>query len=354
MTEALGIIGLSSGPLRASYSETLRLSIQDEIMRSYATRRLLLIIPTMFILTLAVFTMVRVVPGDMVSMMVAQQQFAQGKADQPPLDAAAIRHALGLDKPIYIQYLLYLWGIITRGDFGHSLWNNTTLLQMLKLKLPVTLELSILSLVLGLLFSIPLGIYSAIRQDTIGDYIGRIVSILALAIPSFWIATLITIYPSIWWGWAPSVRYIPFSQDPLGNLQQFLIPAVVMGLSTSGGTVRVTRTMMLEVLRQDYIRTAWAKGLRERVVVLRHAVKNTLIPVITIVGGILPGLFGGAVIMEQIFSLPGMGRYLLEAISSRDYLIISGQNLIFATFTMVIILFTDLGYAYVDPRIRYE
>lgn len=322
-------------------------------MRSYAIRRFFLIIPTMLLLTVAVFVMVRLVPGDMVEMMVAQQQFAQGKADQPPLDAAAIRHSLGLDRPIYVQYVVYLWGIISRGDFGHSLWNNTTLLQMLRLKLPVTLELSILSLVLGLIFSLPLGIYSAIRQDTLGDYVGRTVSILALAIPSFWLATLVMVYPSIWWRWAPPASLIPFSQDPLGNLEQFMIPAVIMGLSAAGGTVRVTRTMMLEVLRQDYIRTAWAKGLSERVVVLRHAVRNTLIPVITIVGGIIPGLFGGAVIMEQIFSLPGMGRYFLEAVSSRDYLIVSGQNLIFATFTMVIILFTDLAYAYVDPRIRY-
>jgi len=323
-------------------------------VRAYATRRLLLIIPTMLLLTLAVFIMVRVIPGDMVSMMVTQQQFAQGKADEPPLDVDAIRRSLGLDKPIYEQYLVFIWGIISRGDFGHSLWNNTTLVEMLRLKLPVTLELSILSLVIGLSISIPLGIYSAIRQDTIGDYIGRTASVLALAVPGFWIATLITIYPSIWWGWAPSVRYIPLVEDPLGNLQQFLIPAFIMGLSSTGSTVRVTRTMMLEVLRQDYIRTAWAKGLRERVVVMRHAVKNTLIPVITIVGGIIPGLFGGAVIMEQIFSLPGMGRYLLEAISNRDYLIISGQNLIFASFTMFIFVLTDLAYAFVDPRIRFD
>lgn len=323
-------------------------------MRSYAIRRLLLVIPTMVLLTLAVFIMVRLIPGDMVSMMVTQQQFAQGKADQPPLDVQAIRHSLGLDKPVYVQYGEFLWGIIARGDFGHSLWNNTTLTQMLRLKLPVTIELSILSLIIGLVLSIPMGIYSAIRQDTLGDYAGRTVSILALAIPGFWLATLVMIYPSIWWGWAPAIRYIPLTQDPLGNLGQFILPAFIMGLSTAGGTMRITRTMMLEVLRQDYVRTAWSKGLRERVIVLRHAVRNTLIPVITIVGGIIPGLFGGAVIMEQIFSLPGMGRYLLEAISSRDYLIISGQNLIFASFAMVIIVMTDLAYAYVDPRIRFD
>jgi len=323
-------------------------------VRSYAVRRILLIIPTMLILTLAVFFMVRLIPGDMVTMMVTQQQFAQGRAGQEPLDANVIRQALGLDKPIYIQYFEYLWGIVSRGDFGHSLWNDSTLLGMLRLKLPVTLELSILSLIIGLVLSIPLGIYSAIRQDTIGDYIGRTASILALAVPSFWLATLIIIYPSIWWDWAPRVQYIPLTQDFWGNMGQFLLPAFLMGLSTAGGTMRITRTMMLEVLRQDYVRTAWSKGLRERAVVLRHAVRNTLIPVITIVGGIIPGLFGGAVIMEQIFALPGMGRYLLDAISQRDYLIVSGQNLIFASFTMIIIVLTDLAYAYVDPRIRYD
>jgi peptide/nickel transport system permease protein len=322
-------------------------------VRSYAVRRILLVIPTMLLLTLAVFFMVRLIPGDMVSMMVTQQQFAQGSSSKPALDVNEIRQELGLDKPIYTQYFTYLWGIISRGDFGHSLWDNTKLTDMLRLKLPVTLELSILSLIIGLALSIPLGIYSAIRQDTIGDYIGRTASILALAVPSFWLATLIMIYPSIWWGWAPRIRYIPLTQDFWGNVEQFLIPAFIMGLSTAGGTMRITRTMMLEVLRQDYVRTAWSKGLRERVIVLRHAVRNTLIPVITIVGGIIPGLFGGAVIMEQIFSLPGMGRYLLEAISNRDYLIVSGQNLIFASFTMVIIVLTDLAYAYVDPRIRY-
>jgi len=323
-------------------------------VRSYAARRILLVIPTMLLLTLAVFFMVRLIPGDMVTMMVSQQQFAQGKPDTPQLDAEVIRHALGLDKPIYTQYFEFVWGIISRGDFGHSLWNESTLLGMLRLKLPVTIELSLLSLIIGLGLSIPLGIFSAIRQDTIGDYIGRTMSILALAVPSFWLATLVMIYPSIWWGWAPRVQYIPLTQDFWGNLEQFVLPAFIMGLTSAGGTMRITRTMMLEVLRQDYVRTAWSKGLRERAVVMRHAVRNTLIPVITIVGGMIPGLFGGAVIMEQIFSLPGMGRYMLEAISQRDYLIISGQNLIFASFAMVMIVLTDLAYAYVDPRIRYN
>jgi peptide/nickel transport system permease protein len=323
-------------------------------MRAYAIRRFLLIIPTMFLVTIILFILFRMIPGDVVEMMVQEQTWEQEEGTELELNVEAIRHMLGLDVPFHIQYGRWIWGIISRGDFGKSLWTGIPLLEMLRLKLPVTIELSLLSLILGLLFSVPIGIYAAIRQDTIADYIMRSWSIMALAIPSFWIATLVMIYPSIWWDWSPSIVYIPLVEDPLGNLGQFLLPSVIMGLFTSGGTMRITRTMMLEVLRQDYIRTAWAKGLRERVIIVRHALKNTLIPVITIVGGMIPGLFGGSVIFEQIFCLPGMGRYLLEAVNSRDYVIVSGHNLIFATFVMLVIVITDLAYAYVDPRIRYR
>jgi len=323
-------------------------------MRAYAIRRLLLVIPTMFLVTVILFILFRMIPGDIVEMMVQEQTWEQEEGTDLELNAEAIRHMLGLDVPFYVQYGRWIWGILSRGDFGKSMWTGIPLVEMLRLKLPVTIELSLLSLILGLLFSVPIGIYAAIRQDTIADYIMRTWSILALAIPSFWIATLVMIYPSIWWDWSPSIIYIPLVEDPLGNLGQFLLPAVIMGLFTSGGTMRITRTMMLEVLRQDYIRTAWSKGLKERVIIIRHALKNTLIPVITIVGGMIPGLFGGSVIFEQIFCLPGMGRYLLEAVTSRDYLVVSGHNLIFATFVMLTIVVTDLAYAYVDPRIRYR
>jgi len=333
-------------------------------MRAYAIRRFLLVIPTMLILTLILFVLLRIIPGDVVEMMVQEQVWEQELGTERELNTEAIRHSLGLDAPPHIQYLRWLgvWqqddgtfdGML-QGNLGTSLWNpGETLVSMLRLKLPVTVELSILSLALGLLFSVPIGIYAAIRQDTFLDYLGRTWSIMALAIPSFWVATLIMIYPSIWWNWSPPVEYIPLVKDPLGNLGQFIVPALVMGMFTSGGTMRITRTMMLEVLRQDYIRTAWSKGLRERVIIIRHALKNTLIPVITIVGGMIPGLFGGSVIMEQIFCLPGMGRYLLTAITTRDYLIVSGHNLIFAAFVMLVIVVTDLAYAYVDPRIRYR
>ena len=320
-------------------------------MRAYAIRRFLLILPTLIILTLILFFMFRIVPGSMLDLMVQQHEIST--TSERPIDRQALEHMLGLDVPIHVQYGRWILGFL-QGDFGKSLWSERTLAEELRNRLPITIELSILSMVLGLLFSIPIGLYAAIRQDTIGDYIGRTWSILALAVPSFWVATMVFIYPSIWWDWIPPIEYIPLVEDPLGNLGQFLIPAVIMGAFTSGGTMRITRTMMLEVMRQDYIRTAWAKGLRERVVVLRHAVKNTLIPVITIVGGMIPGLLGGSVIMEQIFCLPGMGRYLLEAVRMRDYTVVSGWNLLMSTFVMIVIVVTDLAYAYVDPRIRYK
>jgi len=332
-------------------------------MRAYAIRRFLLVIPTMLMVTLILFILFRMIPGNVVEMIVMEQVWEQEEGTVYELNEEAIRHMLGLDAPFYVQYFRWLGVIpkpdvgfdgVLQGNFGRSMYDDTTLLGMLKLKLPVTIELSLLSMILGLLFSVPIGIYAAVRQDTIGDYLGRTWSIMALAIPSFWVATLVMIYPSIWWNWSPPMRYIPLVEDPLANLGQFLIPALIMGMFTSGGTMRFTRAMMLEVLRQDYIRTAWAKGLSERVVIIRHAVRNTLIPVITIVGGMIPALFAGSVIMEQIFCLPGMGRYLLQAAIRRDYLIVSGHNLIFATFVMIMIVITDLAYAYVDPRIRYR
>jgi peptide/nickel transport system permease protein len=306
-------------------------------VRGYALKRFLLIIPTVIIITVILFVVFRFIPGDVVDLIVAQQTWQQEMGTESEVDVEAIRHYLGLDIPLHEQYFRWM-GNMLQGNLGRS----------------VTLELSILSLFFTLICSIPLGIYSAIRQDTIGDYVGRVVSIAFLAIPSFWIATLVMVYPALWWGWSPPVEYIQLADDPLGNLGQFLIPSVIMGMFTSGGLMRITRTMMLEVLRQDYVRTAWSKGLRERVIILRHALKNTLIPVITIAGGMVPTLLGGSVIIEQIFSLPGMGRYLLRAVMDRDFIIVIGWNFVMSLFVMVFVLLTDLAYAYVDPRIRYK
>uniref|UniRef100_UPI0025BAB8AA ABC transporter permease n=1 Tax=Bosea sp. (in: a-proteobacteria) TaxID=1871050 RepID=UPI0025BAB8AA len=208
------------------------------------------------------------------------------------------------------------------------------------------------ALLVALVVAIPIGVYSAIRQDTWGDYIGRSFSILMLAIPSFWLGTIIMVFPSIWWGWSPEVKFVRFSEDPLQNLSQMIVPAVILGTSLSAVTMRLTRTMVLEVLRQDYVRTAWAKGLGERVIVWRHVLKNALIPVVTLIGLQAPILIGGAVVMEQIFVIPGMGLLLIDAVSQRDYPIITGVFLIVGVAVVLINLLVDLSYGLLDPKVR--
>jgi peptide/nickel transport system permease protein len=220
--------------------------------------------------------------------------------------------------------------------------------------LPVTIQLGVLSIAIGLVIALPVGIYSAIRQDTAADYAGRSIAIIGLATPNFWLALMVMIYPAIWWGWTPPLEWVPFTEDPLGNLGVLIIPSLILGTAMSAGTMRLTRTMMLEVLRQDYIRTAWSKGLKERVVIIRHTIKNALIPIVTLIGLQLPLLVGGSVIIENIFNLPGLGRLFLMALEGRDYPMVSGINLVLSGVVMLNILLIDLIYPYLDPRVRYE
>ena len=211
-----------------------------------------------------------------------------------------------------------------------------------------------MAIVIGLLIALPVGIYSAIRQDTAADYLGRTAAVIGLATPNFWLALMVMIYPAIWWGWSPPMEWVPFPEDPLGNLGVLIIPSLILGTAMSASTMRLTRTMMLEVLRQDYIRTAWSKGLSARVVVVRHAARNTLIPVVTLMGMSLPILVGGSVIIENIFNLPGLGRLMVVALNNRDYPVVSGINLFFATAVIAINLMIDLMYPFLDPRVRYK
>ena len=211
-----------------------------------------------------------------------------------------------------------------------------------------------MAIVIGLLIALPVGIYSAIRQDTAADYLGRTAAVIGLATPNFWLALMVMIYPAIWWGWSPPMEWVPFPEDPLGNLGVLIIPSLILGTAMSASTMRLTRTMMLEVLRQDYIRTAWSKGLSERVVVVRHAARNTLIPVVTLMGMSLPIRVGGSVIIENIFNLPGLGRLMVVALNNRDYPVVSGINLFFATAVIAINLMIDLMYPFLDPRVRYK
>ena len=318
-------------------------------MRAYLIRRLLALIPTMFFATLIVFCVIRLIPGDIIDLMISQHDFSDIEITRESLEKT-----LGLDVPIYIQYFRWIKGIILHGDLGKSLWTETQGSEEVLDRLPVTLELAVIALVIGLVISIPIGVYSAIRQDTAGDYAGRTFSILGLAIPGFWLGTMIVVYPSLWWGWSPAIELVPFSEDPWENLKTFLIPGALMGLAMSAVTMRMTRAMMLEVLRQDYIRTAWAKGLKEKIVIIRHALKNALIPVITLIGLQLPVLIGGAVVMERIFVLPGLGLLMLEAIFQRDYPIVTGLMLILGGIVLVINLLVDLSYGFLDPKVRYR
>ena len=318
-------------------------------MQAYIVRRLLALIPTMFFASLIVFVTVRLIPGDIIDMMLSQNDISADKFSRDQLVAA-----LGLDKPLWTQYAHWMGNILFAGDFGRSLWQNTPVSELLLARLPVTFQLGAMALIVALLVAIPIGAYSAMRQDTAGDYLGRSFSILMLAVPGFWMGTMVMVFPSIWWGWSPEVKFAPFAQDPLNNLKQMIIPAIILGTSLSAVTMRLTRTMMLEVLRQDYIRTAWAKGLPEKLVVARHALKNALIPVVTLIGLQAPLLIGGAVIMEQIFVIPGMGLLLLDAVNQRDYPIITGVFLIVGVAVMLINLLVDLSYGFLDPKVRYR
>lgn len=219
---------------------------------------------------------------------------------------------------------------------------------------PATFSLGFMALIVALSMAIPIGVYAAIRQDTAGDYIARSFSILMLAVPSFWLGTMVMVFPSIWWGWSPEVKYIPFFEDPVQHVKQMMVPAILLGLALSAITMRLTRTMMLEVLRQDYIRTAWAKGLNEWLVVTRHALRNALIPVVTLIGLQAPLLIGGAVVIEQIFVLPGMGLLLLDAVNQRDYPVITGVFLVVGVAVMLINLLVDLSYGLFDPKVRHR
>jgi peptide/nickel transport system permease protein len=325
-------------------------------VKAYITRRLLLIIPTLVVVTIMVFISIRLIPGSVIDIMVAQRGAGGdlGGSFGQVADANAIRHALGLDKSFVLQYWDWVKGIVTHGNLGNSLWTHSTVTTELANRLPVTFELGLMAFVIALVISIPVGIYSAIRQDTFFDLIGRSIAIIAIAVPSFWLATMVMVYPSVWWGWTPPMLYVSFTADPLRNLGMMVIPAVILGMAMSGATMRYTRTMMLDVLKEDYVRTAWAKGLKERVVVLRHAFRNAAIPVVTILIGQITVLVGGSVIIENIFNLPGMGRLLLQVLLQRDYLMVSGLNLVYAVIGVLLILITDLSYAYLDPRIRYR
>ena len=319
-------------------------------MRDYVVRRLLLVIVTLWLVSLIVFMMLQMIPGDIVDSMIAELE-RRGRAG---VDRETLVRMLGLDVPVYVQYGRWIRDIVLHGNLGVALSHGLPVTEQIFSRIGVTLELGILAVIIAVVISLPIGILSAIRQDTFGDYVGRSVAIIFIAVPSFWVATLIFLYPSLIWGWSPSVDLVPFKENPIANLKVYAIPSFILGMAMAGTAMRMTRTMMLEVLRQDYIRTAYSKGMRERIVVVRHALKNALIPVVTVLGAELPVLVGGSVIIEQIFALPGMGTLLIDMLHRRDFTMVAGINIIVATAVVLANLVVDLSYAYLDPRVRFR
>jgi peptide/nickel transport system permease protein len=314
------------------------------VLRRYLAKRLLVAIPSLLIASLIVFTLPRLIPGDVVALMLEEKAYAR--------DLAELRAKLGLDRPLHVQYVQWL-GRVLRGDLGESLWTRRPVVEELARRLPVTLQLSLLATVFAVLIAVPIGVVSATRQDTLRDYAARSTAVLGLSIPSFWLATLVIVLPAIWWGWRPASGFVAFSEAPLANLASLLLPALVLGLASAAALMRLIRGMLLEVLRQDYVRTAWAKGLREGMVVLKHSLRNAVIPVVTVLGIQIAQVLGGTVIVETIFGLPGVSRFLFDAINQRDYPVIQGINLVVVSLIVLINLAVDTVYALLDPRIRY-
>jgi len=314
------------------------------MMRTYVLRRLLVAMPSLLIASLIVFTLPRMIPGDVVQLMLEEK--AYGK------DLEELRAKLGLDRPIPVQYMLWL-GEVGRGNLGESLWTRQPVLTELSRRFPVTLTLGTMAIAVAILIGVPVGVVAATRPDGALDFLARSGAILGLSVPAFVQAIVIILLPAIWWGLTPMIRFVEFSKDPATYLLQFLLPATILGIASAAAIMRLTRGMLLEVLRQDYVRTAWAKGVGERVIVLKHAFKNAIIPVVTVLGLQVAQIASGAVIIEQIFSLPGMGQLLVESILQRDYPMIQGINLLIVTVIVLTNLAVDLLYVVVDPRIRY-
>ena len=329
-------------------------------MRNYILRRMLINIPVIWLVATLVFLATSVLPGDFVAQRIAAQDPTSTDPALRQQQIEAVRKDLGLDKPVPQRYATYL-GNLLKGDFGISYQTREPALQGMKEGLPYSLQLAVMSLIIGLCASLPIGVISAIRQDSSVDYILRIFAILMLAMPSFWVGTMLLLYVvkgvSVFGlftiGWTIDVTDQKLLwEDPGASIRGFILPAVAGGLASAAGVMRLLRSQMLEVLRQDYIRTAWAKGMRERVVIMRHAMKNAMVPVVTVLGLTLSGLLSGNVVFEPLFGIPGVGRRILNAIVARDVPVVQSFVLVIATFIVFVNLGIDLLYGVLDPRIR--
>ncbi len=317
-------------------------------MQRYIIQRLILSLPTIIGISVITFVGLRVIlPQDVIDTIVGEF----GRND--PELRENLKKELGLNASIPKQYGIYMWGVL-QGDLGESLHNGRSVTSELKRRVPISFELGMWAQLTAIGASVPMGVFAAVNQDKFPDYGLRSLAIGLNAVPGFWIAILVITFGSIWFNWAPPIKFKTITEDPIAHLKIMLTPALIIGLTPSGGLIRLVRTQMLEVLRQDYVRTAHAKGLSPATVFYKHALRNALIPVVTVIGVGLPTIISGTVIFEQIFVIPGMGRYLVDSVNIRDYPVIQGLNLVFATLLILSVLAVDISYSFLDPRIRYR
>src|SRR6266536_6274328 len=320
-------------------------------MGEYALRRLLLFIPTLLVVTVLVFTLFWIVPGDPALTILAGGEGDSGSVSVEQLQQS--RQTLGLDRPVHVQYASWLWNVL-RGDLGTSLWYKTPVWEQLKDRFLVSMELAVMAILLAFCAAVPLGVTSAVKQDTGFDYLSRVFCVIGIALPTFWLGILIVYALASFFQWLPPLGYATVWDDPLMNLQQLVFPALTLAFHDLAFTARVTRSTMLEVMREDYLRTARAKGLMEILVIGRHALKNALLPVVTVSGYQFARLLGGVIIVESIFVVPGMGTLLIDSIIHRDFIVIQAVVLLIAAVVLTLNLVIDLLYGVLDPRIRYQ
>jgi peptide/nickel transport system permease protein len=318
-------------------------------MWQYILKRVLLMIPTLFGAALLVFLIMNIIPGDIALLIIGGDQ----GGDINPQELAKLREQLGLDRPFFVQFFSWLWGVM-QFDFGTSLWTGAPVMEELAIRFPLTLEVAVAATIVSTLIAVPLGTIAASRQDTWIDYVVRIISIGGLAIPAFWTGILIILFLVLMFEWSPPLEYVGLTEDPWANMKQLIWPIVSVGYRYAAVTTRMTRSTVLEVMREDYIRTAWAKGLQEKVVVIKHTLKNAVLPVITIIGTEFAFLIGGLVVTETVFTLNGVGSFLVDAIAHRDIPVVQSLIILIAFVFVFVNLVIDLLYAWIDPRISYR
>jgi len=319
-------------------------------MLHYFVQRMALFIPTLLLVSILVFILMRIVPGDPALLILIGTDEGGGSFTQEELDN--VRRQLGTDRALIVQYGTWIWDL-ARGDFGQSVWDNTEVKDELLKRLPVTLELALLSVIIATAIAVPLGVLSAVKQDTWIDYVVKIYTVAGVAAPTFWIGIMTIVALAFWFNWLPPLDFARPWEDPVTNIKQLIFPALVLGYHDTAFIARLTRSAMLEVLREDYVRTARSKGLAERVIIIRHALKNALLPVVTISGLQFGALMGGVVLIEAIFLIPGMGSLLIDSLQRRDFPMVQAVIMVASVIVLGVNLVVDLLYGLLDPRVRY-